>query len=89
LKIQPGTQCTFAAAFDKTAAGVRFGNVESSDDRIIVPADFDLATVEVDLERLTAATGLSGVEETEKVWESIVQLVQKHSPGAACECSGR
>lgn len=88
LKIQPGRQCTFAATFDKTAAGVRFGNVESSDDRIIVPADFDLATVEVDLERLTAATGLSGVEETEKVWASVVQLVQNTVPGQHASVRG-
>lgn len=80
LKIQPGRQCTFAATFDKTTAGVRFGSAETSSDRIIVSAEFDLSSVEVDFERLTAATGLENVEETEEIWKSIKRLVKSDPP---------
>jgi hypothetical protein len=57
LEIRPGGKCTFAATFDRTAAGVRFGDVETSSDQIIVPAEIGLAAVEVDFERLTGAAG--------------------------------
>jgi hypothetical protein len=76
LEIRLGGKCTFAATFDRTAAGVRFGDVETSSDQIIVPAEIDLAAVEVDFERLTGAAGFQNIEETQEVWKSIKRLMQ-------------
>lgn len=80
LRIDPGRGCTFAATFDKTAAGVRFASVKTSSDKIIVSAESDLSSVEVNFERLTAATGLENVEETKEIWESTKRLVKSDPP---------
>lgn len=80
LKIRPGGQRRFVATFDKTAAGVSFGEVESSNDQIIIPAEYDIAALDIDFERLAANAELDSVEETKEVWESIKELVQPAPP---------
>jgi hypothetical protein len=80
LELRPGGKCRFAATFDKTAAGVKFGNVESSSDQIVVPAEIDLAAVDIDFERLANSADSEGAAEAEEFWESIRRLVNCGPP---------
>jgi len=75
VNVRPGN-FTVAAVFDRTAAGVKFGDLQSNHDQIRVPAQFDLAAVEVDYGRLAAATGFESAGEAEEIWESIKRLVK-------------
>jgi hypothetical protein len=63
------------ATFDRTAPGMVCGTVRSEHNQIAIAANLDVATVEVDFERLKAAAGLASAEEAMHVWESIKDVV--------------
>lgn len=77
------------ATFDRTAPGMVFDKVRSDYDQITVAANLDVATVEVDFERLKAAAGLASAEEAVHVWESIKDVVSAAAAAAVTPASHR
>jgi len=77
-----------AATFDRTTPGIVFENVRSKRDEIAVAANLDVATVEVDFEKLKVAAGLESAEEAAEVWESIKHMVSFAS-AATCTVAQR
>lgn len=77
------------ATFDRTAPGMVFDKVRSDYDQIAVAANLDVATVEVDFERLEAAAGLGSIEEAVDVWESIKEVVRAAASATPVSCPSR
>jgi hypothetical protein len=69
----------FGATFDKTAPGTILETVRSDYDQIAIAINLDVATVEVDFEKLKAAADLGSVDEAVEVWESIKDVVSAAS----------
>jgi hypothetical protein len=73
----------FGATFDKTAPGTICETVRSDYDQIAIATNLDVATVEVDFEKLKAAADLGSVDEAVEVWENIKAVVSAAASAAA------
>lgn len=76
------------ATFDRTAPGMVFEAVRPDRDQITIAANLDVATVEVEFEKLKIASGLESTEEAAEIWESIKRVCSVAS-AATCTVAQR
>jgi hypothetical protein len=90
LKDPPRVQVTVgpgvlrvAAKFTTTSLGVQFDSVESSREEIVVAANLDPLTVQVNFEQLASLARLDSIEDASQIWESFKQEVSSIPFGGA------
>lgn len=84
VKVGPG-ELRVAAKFNLGDVGVLFEDVKMEDGQIVIAAQLDPSTVEVNFEQLSALAGLDNTEEAIHIWEAIKEQVGTVSPALDIE----